>query len=77
MTAISDDSWTTPPGRAQVMPVRFVSDDGHPHVVRATGRGSGSHLVARLALAEGLAVIPASVDSVSAGDRISILRVKP
>jgi molybdopterin molybdotransferase len=77
MTAISDDAWTTPPERAQIMPVRFVSDGGHPHVVRATGRGSGSHLVARLALAEGLAVIPASVDEVSVGDRISVLRVKP
>jgi len=77
VTAISDDAWTTPPERAQIMPVRFVSDGGRPHVVRATGRGSGSHLVARLALAEGLAVIPAPVDEVSVGDRISVLRVKP
>ncbi|WP_028045961.1 gephyrin-like molybdotransferase Glp [Cellulomonas sp. URHE0023] len=77
VTATSDDAWSTPPERAQVMPVRFVSDGGDPHVVRATGRGSGSHLVARLALAEGLAVIPASVDSVSAGDRINVLRITP
>jgi len=75
LTAISDDAWTTPPGRAQVMPVRFVSDGGHPHVVRATGRGSGSHLVARLALAEGLAVIPAPTESVAVGDRLRVLRV--
>ncbi|WP_028051161.1 gephyrin-like molybdotransferase Glp [Cellulomonas sp. URHD0024] len=77
VTAISDDAWTTPPGRAQVMPVRFVSDGGHPHIVRATGRGSGSHLVARLALAEGLAVIPASIDGVAVGDRLSVRRLHP
>jgi molybdopterin molybdotransferase len=75
VTAISDDAWTTPPGRAQIMPVRYVSDGGHPHVVRATGGGSGSHLVARLALAEGLAVIPADVAAVHVGDRIRVLRV--
>ncbi|WP_426593920.1 gephyrin-like molybdotransferase Glp [Cellulomonas sp. McL0617] len=75
VTAISDDAWTTPPERAQVMPVRYVSDGGHPHVVRATAGGSGSHLVARLALVEGLAVIPAEVDSVAVGDRIAVLRV--
>ncbi len=78
VTAISDDAWTTPPDRAQIMPVRYVSDDGgHPHVVRATGRGSGSHLVARLALAEGLAVVPAEVESVAVGDRIRVMRVQP
>lgn len=77
VTAISDDAWTTPPDRAQIMPVRYVSDGGHPHVVRATGRGSGSHLVARLALAEGLAVIPASVEAVSVGDRVRVMRVRP
>lgn len=76
VTAISDDAWSTPPGRAQIMPVRYVSDGGHPHVVRATGRGSGSHLVARLALAEGLAVIPATTESVAVGDRIRVMRVK-
>ena len=45
--------------------------------MRATAGGSGSHLVARLALAEGLAVIPAEVDRVSVGDRINVLRVRP
>ena len=56
------------------MPVRWVGPD---RVVRATARGSGSHLVARLALAEGLAVIPAEIDHVAAGDRVTVLRVSP
>lgn len=72
--AVADDAWTTPPGRAQLMPVRWVGPD---RVVRATARGSGSHLVARLALAEGLAVIPAEVSQVAAGDHLTVLRVSP
>ena len=71
---VTDDGWTTPPGRAQLMPVRWVGPD---RVARATARGSGSHLVARLALAEGLAVIPAEVSQVTAGDRVTVLRVSP
>jgi molybdopterin molybdotransferase len=72
--AVVDDGWTTPPGRAQLMPVRWVGPD---RVVRATARGSGSHLVARLALAEGLAVIPAEIDHVAAGDHVTVLKVSP
>lgn len=103
-TAVADDGWRTPPGRAQVMPVRFVgpqpvpadaaaSDravtaagpDGStrvpaaptlPHVVRATAGGSGSHLVARLALAEGLAIVPPDTQ-VAPGDLVTVLRVAP
>nr|WP_210767819.1 gephyrin-like molybdotransferase Glp [Cellulomonas humilata] len=74
MSAVADEGWTTPPGRAQLMPVRWVGPD---RVVRATARGSGSHLVARLALAEGLAVIPAEIDQVAAGDRVTVLKVSP
>jgi len=74
LVAVADEGWTTPPGRAQLMPVRWVGPD---RVVRATARGSGSHLVARLALAEGLAVIPAEIDEVVAGDRVTVLRVSP
>lgn len=70
--AVADEGWRTPPGRAQLMPVRFVGPD---HVVPATARGSGSHLVARLALAEGLAVVPAQVDEVVVGQRLHVLKV--
>ena len=72
--AVADDGWTTPPGRAQLMPVRWVAAD---RVVRATAGGSGSHLVARLVLAEGLAVVPAEIDVVAAGDRLRVLKVGP
>lgn len=72
--AVADEAWRTPPGRAQLMPVRFVGDG---HVVPATARGSGSHLVARLALAQGLAVIPAEVDEVVVGDLLPVLKVVP
>ncbi len=99
-TAVVDDGWRTPPGRAQVMPVRFVrpyvarddrgtagpaslatspgtADARPPHVVRATAGGSGSHLVARLAVAEGLAVVPAEIEQVAPGDRVTVLRIAP
>jgi molybdopterin molybdotransferase len=71
--AESDDTWWTPPGRTQLMPVRFVAPD---RVRRATPGGSGSHLATRLALAEGLAVVPADVDQVAPGDRLRVLKVR-
>jgi molybdopterin molybdotransferase len=74
VAAVADEAWRTPAGRAQIMPVRFVGDG---HVVPASARGSGSHLVARLALAHGLAVVPADVDEVLVGDLISVLKVVP
>lgn len=96
-TAVVDDGWRTPPGRAQVMPVRFVAPiradaadapdavpsagsrpgPHPPHVVRATAGGSGSHLVARLAAAHGLALVPAEIEQVAPGDLVTVLRVAP
>lgn len=51
-----------------------VSSDegGLPRVRRATARGSGSHLVARLPQAHGLAIVPADVDEVHAGDTLEV-----
>jgi molybdopterin molybdotransferase len=71
--AESDDAWRTPPGRTQLMPVRFVAPD---RIRRATPGGSGSHLATRLALAEGLAVVPADVEEVAPGDRLRVLKVR-
>ena len=80
---VVDDGWRTPPGRAQYMPVALV-DDGPagvptgervPHVRRAVSGGSGSHLVAGLARAEGLAMVPAEVDEVRPGDRVRVMWV--
>ncbi len=67
------DGWSCPAGRAQVMPVVFA--DGGTRVRRATGGGSGSHLVASLALAEGLAVVPVHVERVLPGDKVRVMRV--
>lgn len=93
VVAVVDDAWRTPPGRAQVMPVRFAEPardalgpvlgapvgpdtDPRPTVRRATPGGSGSHLVARLALADGLAVVPEDVEEVCAGDLLTVLRLR-
>lgn len=66
------EGWRTSAGRAQVMPV-VIDDDGL--VRRASSGGSGSHLVARLARAEALALVPADVDVVAPGDRLRVMRV--
>ncbi|WP_430868854.1 molybdopterin molybdotransferase MoeA [Demequina aurantiaca] len=63
--------WTTPLARQQYMPVRFLADGT---VVPATVGGSGSHLVASLALAEALAVVPAEVDAVAERDTVELIR---
>jgi len=39
-----------------------------------TARGSGSHLVASLAAAQGLARVPADVDEVAPGDHVDLVR---
>ncbi len=45
---------------------------GPAPVWRASSGGSGSHLVARLALADGLAIVPADVAEVHAGDPLEV-----
>ena len=70
------DGWRTPPGREQYMPVVLERDgDGAPVARRAVAGGSGSHLVAGLARAQALAVVPADVAEVRAGDRVRVMRV--
>jgi molybdopterin molybdotransferase len=53
-----------------VLPVIFVGADG---VSPATSGGSGSHLVASLAQAEALAIIPAHVERISEGDDVTVM----
>jgi molybdopterin molybdotransferase len=60
------EGWNGPGGRRQFVPVA-VGPGGVTPVHRL---GSGSHLVASLALAEGLAVVPEGQSSVSAGDLV-------
>jgi len=76
LEAVADEGWSTPAGRAQVMPVRWVGP-GRRRVAPASPGGSGSHLVARLALLDALAVVPADVDRVEPGDTVTVLEVSP
>jgi molybdopterin molybdotransferase len=82
MLGVVMEGWRTPPGRAQYMPVRFDAPDDGPagaiaplRVRPAVAGGSGSHLVAGLARAQGFAVIGAEVEEVKAGDRVRVMRV--
>jgi molybdopterin molybdotransferase len=72
--ATVDDEWRTPPGRVQYMPVILTGREPDLRVRRAVPGGSGSHLVAGLARADGLALVPADVERVRAGDQLDILR---
>ncbi|SDL10162.1 gephyrin-like molybdotransferase Glp [Tessaracoccus oleiagri] len=63
--------WKSPAGRQQFIPV-VVGEDG---VVPAHEKGSGSHLIASLVLADGLAVVPAETTDVAAGDTVDVYLV--
>ncbi|HWS56993.1 MAG TPA: gephyrin-like molybdotransferase Glp [Actinotalea sp.] len=74
LRATVDDVWTPPSGRTQYMPVVISGPPTDPRVRRAVAGGSGSHLVAGLARADGLAIVPAGTRAVRAGDHIDVLR---
>lgn len=63
------EGWRSPPGRRQYVPVRITPDG----VRRAHALGSGSHAIASLHLADGLAVVPAEVDAVMAGELLDVI----
>jgi len=68
--------WSSPAGREQHMPVTLVTDPDGTVVARpAAARGSGSHLVASLAAADGIAVVPADVTEVRPGDMVTAFRI--
>lgn len=78
VTGVVEDGWTSPAGREQYMPVLIEGGaDGRLRVRRAVPGGSGSHLVAGLARAEGLAVVPAATDEVRPGDHLHVIRTEP
>ena len=64
------EGWRSPVGRRQYAPVRIV--DGA--VLPAHRLGSGSHLVASLHLADGLAVVPQEVERVEPGYVVRVHR---
>ena len=77
VTGVVVDGWRKPAGRAQHMPVRFEDKDTsmETRIRRAGPGGSDSHLVATLALAQGLAFVEADTVQVSPGDRLRVMRV--
>ena len=72
MTAVAGDSWTAPAGKVQfVRVVLSRNGSGHLSEYTATIAGlQGSHGLGGLASANALAVIPADVTSVRAGDQV-------
>lgn len=68
---VAADGWSGPANRTQYLPVALTEHGALP-VHRL---GSGSHLVASLASAEALAVVPTGVSQVRAGDRVVCFRV--
>ena len=73
--AIAAEDWRTPVGRMQVIPVQLR--DGEARVaLPAAGGGSGSHLIASLAGADGYALVGAEVDAVRTGDRVMTVRLR-
>ncbi len=73
--AVVADGWNSPSGRAQYMPVVVTQHtDATPADVRPASRGgSGSHLVAGLGQANGLAIVPEDMTAVRVGDRITVM----
>jgi molybdopterin molybdotransferase len=68
VTAVVADGWTAPAGKMQFARV-VLSHNGSGYTVAIAGL-QGSHALGSLAGANALAVIPAEVTSVKAGDRV-------
>ncbi|HSP76494.1 MAG TPA: gephyrin-like molybdotransferase Glp [Cryobacterium sp.] len=73
ISATAGDSWNSPPGRAQYMPVTLSGEGTRSVVRRAAAGGSGSHLVAGLGQAVGLAIVPENVTRIADGDRVTVM----
>ena len=67
--------WSTPPGRRQYLPVHIDEGPDGTLVRPSHRRGSGSHLIASLHLAEALAVVPAEQTEVTAGELVTLMEV--
>lgn len=65
------EGWRAPTGRRQYVPV-VTEPDG---VRLSHRRGSGSHLIASLHLADAIAVVPAERHGVAAGDLVELMEI--
>ncbi len=71
VVAVAGAGWSSPDGKRQFVRAR-VARAGGQHVVTPVG-GHGSHLVADLAAADALAVVPEATTSVETGDEVTCL----
>lgn len=70
VVARASSAWLSPAGRQQYVPVALATDGtcAPPHSL-----GSGSHLIASLHLADGLAIVAEDVTGVAVGDELKVL----
>ncbi len=73
ISATAGESWNSPDGRAQYMPVTLAGQGSRSVVRPAAAGGSGSHLVAGLGQAVGLAIVPENVTQIAEGDRVTVM----
>jgi molybdopterin molybdotransferase len=66
-------TWVSPGGREQYMPVVVECVNGCLEVRPATQAGSGSHLITSLAKADAFALIPADVTHVESGEVVRLM----
>ena len=71
--AVAEVGWRSPAGRRQYMPIAVGSGVDGPTVRPASESGAGSHLVGRLAGADGFAIIPETVEQVEPGDVVEVV----
>ena len=75
--AVAACDWKPPAGRRQYVPVTVeVDSGGRQHVRPVHRRGSASHMVSAAALADGLTMVEANVEFVTAGDMVSFRRYR-
>jgi molybdopterin molybdotransferase len=70
------DGWSSPEGRQQYHRVTLRRDVSGAYAAEPVG-GAGSHLVAGLATADGLAIVPAEQTEVSTGSQLSVIPLRP
>ena len=71
--AVAEVGWRSPAGRRQYMPIAIGSGTDGSRVRPASESGAGSHLVGRLADADGFAIIPETVELVEPGDVVEVV----
>ena len=74
--AVATEGWYSPPGRRQLIPVVLDVDTTGRQLARpAHRRGSASHMVTSLVLADGIAAVGEDVTTVAPGDLVAVRRL--